>query len=315
MYDRRLETMIKIVECGSFNRAAEEMFMTSSSVIQKINQMESSLGFKIFNRTHQGVSLTPSGQIYYKAALKVIDYADVAIRNAKKLDDALDHTVRIGSSILFRPRVLPDLCRKASKLDCSLKFEVPPWFNIGLDNEGPYEFGVTHDIVECTFCDAEWTGRYNFLKITAFPFCLAVPKHHQLADKKGLSLEDIRGETLVTVERNVLTPADFIRDILEKDYPETKIVTSPAYEMYTFTQCELNNWLLLTSREMAEIHNNLVTIPLLEDFPSPEYGLVYSRNPTPATERFIKIADQLLTTDDPNLRINLKKLLPYSNYN
>lgn len=53
--------------------------------------------------------------------------------------------------------------------------------------------------------------------------------------------------------------------------------------------CEMNPYVLITQRVYADIHSNLVTIPLETDCALP-YGLIYSNNPTQATRKFIEEA-------------------------
>ena len=56
MYNPQLETFIKVADAGSFNKAAEESYITPIAVIKQINLLESSQGVKLFERTHQGDS-------------------------------------------------------------------------------------------------------------------------------------------------------------------------------------------------------------------------------------------------------------------
>lgn len=63
MYNPQLETFIKVADAGSFNKAAEESYITPTAVIKQINLLESSLGVKLFERTHRGlISPKPAGR-------------------------------------------------------------------------------------------------------------------------------------------------------------------------------------------------------------------------------------------------------------
>lgn len=39
----RLEAFVKVAECGSFSKAAEELFVTATAAIKQINALESKL--------------------------------------------------------------------------------------------------------------------------------------------------------------------------------------------------------------------------------------------------------------------------------
>lgn len=58
---QQINYVIKIAECGSFNRASDILYVSQPSLTQSIRELETELKIKIFNRTKRGVSLTPEG--------------------------------------------------------------------------------------------------------------------------------------------------------------------------------------------------------------------------------------------------------------
>lgn len=54
MYNPQLETFLRVADAGSFNKAAEESYITPTAVIKQINLLEESLGVKLFDRSHRG---------------------------------------------------------------------------------------------------------------------------------------------------------------------------------------------------------------------------------------------------------------------
>jgi hypothetical protein len=85
---------------------------------------------------------------------------------------------------------------------------------------------------------------------------------------------------------------DNFRDMITFDYPSCNIVDSDYYGMDTFALCEMNSYILITQPVYADIHSNLVTIPLHTDFSMP-YGLIYAKEPTDATMKFINAVKSL----------------------
>ena len=63
MYNPQLETFIKVADAGSFNKAAEQSFITATAVIKQINLLETALGVALFDRTHRGLTLTKAGNL------------------------------------------------------------------------------------------------------------------------------------------------------------------------------------------------------------------------------------------------------------
>ena len=61
MYNPQLETFLCVAECGSFNKAAEKLFISPPAVIKQINLLEENLDLQLFVRTHRGLQLTEAG--------------------------------------------------------------------------------------------------------------------------------------------------------------------------------------------------------------------------------------------------------------
>lgn len=83
MYNPQLETFIHVADTGSFNKAAEESYITSTAVIKQINLLEQSLDVKLFDRTHRGLTLTKAGRSLYKDAKYIISYCNDSVIRAK----------------------------------------------------------------------------------------------------------------------------------------------------------------------------------------------------------------------------------------
>lgn len=58
----QLEVLLKVVECGSFTKAGQEVGLTQSGVSHNITTLESELGVTLLNRGRGGISLTPAGE-------------------------------------------------------------------------------------------------------------------------------------------------------------------------------------------------------------------------------------------------------------
>ena len=109
MYNHQLDTFICVADAGSFNKAAEEMFITPTAVIKQINLLEKSLDVKLFDRTHRGLTLTNAGRSIYNDAKYIIQYSSESVARAKKIIDGSTSAIRIGSSPMTPTQLLVDL--------------------------------------------------------------------------------------------------------------------------------------------------------------------------------------------------------------
>ena len=80
---------------------------------------------------------------------------------------------------------------------------------------------------------------------------------------------------------------DAFRKEIKQQYPTVQIVDSPYYGVDTFVLCEVNPYILITQKIYADIHPNLITIPLESSYSMP-YGLMYANTPSVAATEFIK---------------------------
>ena len=66
-----IRTFLEISDCGNFNRAAENLHVTQSTVSARVKAMEDRFGQVLFKRSHSGVELTPAGQHFREYALNI----------------------------------------------------------------------------------------------------------------------------------------------------------------------------------------------------------------------------------------------------
>ena len=68
---QQLRYVIGIAKVGSFNKAAENLFISQPSLTAAIRDLEEEIGIVIFNRTSRGVSLTPDGEEFVAQATQL----------------------------------------------------------------------------------------------------------------------------------------------------------------------------------------------------------------------------------------------------
>lgn len=69
----QLEYFIKIVECGSITRAAQELYLSQPSLTKAIASLEAEYDLKLFSRTSKGLRLTPKGRDFLEYARGVVE--------------------------------------------------------------------------------------------------------------------------------------------------------------------------------------------------------------------------------------------------
>ncbi len=289
MYNHQLDTFLKVAEKDSFGKAAEDLFISAPAVIQQINLLEGECGVRLFERSNHGVRLTPAGSSLLEDAKTIIRLSKDAMNKARQIEQSGQTTVRIGTSLLYKCRLLPDIWTKINGQLPDLKIEILPLPETRENDAGDAVLGVRYDIREGVYCTIAQKDSCGFLELMRTPFCCAVAKGHRLAGMKKLTLEDLNGEYLVMPIAGISVEMDAFRSEVVKRHPTVQIIDSNYYGVDTFMLCEVNPYVLITQQVYADIHPNLVTIPLAGDYDMP-YGLMYAKSPSAATRQFLEAA-------------------------
>nr|WP_319217761.1 LysR family transcriptional regulator [uncultured Trichococcus sp.] len=294
MYNHQLDTFIKVADSGSFNKAAEELYVSPNAVMKQINLLENSLGFDLFIRTHRGVRLTPAGESLYRDAKYLIQYAKDSIVRAEKRVAEPKHVLRIGTSLTTPVQFLVNLWPQIRQHNPDLKFELVSFENTPENaREIMNHFGRNIDLVAGIYSEKILSERNcSALKLYDTPLCAAVPFHHRLAAKDEIKVEDLLYETVMLIRRGYMSAFDEVRDVLAENYPQIQIEDFSFFDVNVFNKCENDNAVLIGVKEWGNVHPLLEIIPISWDHTIP-MGILYSNKPSDDVKEFLKIISQL----------------------
>ena len=109
MADRRLQVFHTVARLLSFTKAAESLHMTQPAVTFQVRQLEEYFNTRLFDRTHNRISLTEAGQRVYEFADRIFDlYAEMenAVRD---MTGEISGVLIIGASTTIAEYMLPAL--------------------------------------------------------------------------------------------------------------------------------------------------------------------------------------------------------------
>jgi DNA-binding transcriptional LysR family regulator len=104
-----VQLFIRVVETGSFTRAAGEMGITQPTATKAVAAMEQRLGARLLHRSTRGVTPTEVGALYYERCKAIAHQIEEADNLATLLQGGVAGTLRISSSVAFGRRVLVPL--------------------------------------------------------------------------------------------------------------------------------------------------------------------------------------------------------------
>lgn len=297
MYNPQLETFLRVADAGSFNKAAEESYITPTAVIKQINLLEDSLGVKLFERTHRGLNLTKAGKSLYQDTKYIIQYCKDSVTRAKNAMQEDTNVIRIGTSPMTPAQLLMQLWPKMQMHCPDIKFQIVPFENTPENaREILRNMGKNIDVIGGIFDETMLDVRSCAgLELSRESLCCAVSIHHPLATKDRLHIQDLYDENLLLMHRGWSHYVDRLRDDIWANHPRIHVVDFDFYDVDIFNRCENGNDILMAIPGWANVHPLLKVIPVEWDHTIP-YGLLHSLQPSEAVKRFLAAAQAAVTT-------------------
>ena len=295
MFNQHLTVFICVADCGSFNKAAEKLFISPPSVMKQVNALEKHLNLKLFHRSNQGITLTSAGQIIYRHAKYLISYSEKAVTEARQAAAATEKVFCIGSSLLNPCKPFMDLWYQVNHAFQGYKLHIVPFED---NHEGILDeissLGDKFDFLVGVCDSALWMNRCNFFQLGTYQHYIAMSRDHRLASKEYLTLDDLYGETLMMVKRGDSGTVDDIRSEIEQ-HPQIHIEdTSQFYDIEVFNRCEQSHNLMVTIECWKDVHPALVTLPVRWNHPIP-YGILYTLDPSGDILNFINVVKKYVS--------------------
>jgi DNA-binding transcriptional LysR family regulator len=122
-----MEMFVRVVETGSFSKAAREFGTTQPTVTKQVAATEERLKVRLLNRNTRGVSLTEAGALYYEKCKDIVRAAEEADNVVRVKQTQAQGLLRVGSSVAFGRRVIVplalDFMTQHPQLQVDLSFE------------------------------------------------------------------------------------------------------------------------------------------------------------------------------------------------
>ncbi len=122
-----IQLFIRIIESGSFSKAAEELRITQPTATKHVAALEDRLGARLLNRNPRAINATEIGLLYYEKCKTIQREVEEADNLATLLQSRLGGTLRISTSVGFGRRVATPLVlrfmREHADISIDLSFD------------------------------------------------------------------------------------------------------------------------------------------------------------------------------------------------
>jgi len=189
---RQLEAFLAVADARSFSAAADRLGMTAQAVSQLVAELESVLGFRLFDRTTRRVMLSSAGRDFLASATTAVRHLQAAEGAAADVRNRATGIVRVGAPQVLAATALPAAVK--AYLDQQPKVvvrihDVPVDGLVDSVAAGDVDVAVGPDRVVDTGVEA--TPLFDS------PWVLWCAQSHPLARRKALHWGDLRNVPLV----------------------------------------------------------------------------------------------------------------------
>ena len=120
----QLEFFLRVIEEGSFSKAAERVYRTQPAVSIAIRRLEEEIGAPLFDRSQKTPTLTEAGQIVHDYAKRIITLRDQARETVAELRELKRGRVRIGANESTSLYLLPEVILAFRERHPTVKVEI-----------------------------------------------------------------------------------------------------------------------------------------------------------------------------------------------
>lgn len=122
MDTKYLTYILTIAKKQNMTKAAEELFVSQSSLSQYLSKLENELGTPLFYRSKGRLTLTPAGELYVEAAKNVVHIKESLYRNIQNIDNRGHITIGVTSQ--FGLKMLTELIPRFKALYPDVTIEI-----------------------------------------------------------------------------------------------------------------------------------------------------------------------------------------------
>ncbi len=119
-----IELFVRVVETGSFSKAASELRITQPTATKHVAALEERLGARLLHRSTRGVTPTEVGTLYYEKCKTIERNLEEADNLANLLQRKVGGQLRVSTSVAFGRRVVTPLVLRFMREHPEISFDM-----------------------------------------------------------------------------------------------------------------------------------------------------------------------------------------------
>ena len=195
---RHLRYFVGVAEEQDFGRAAARLRVAQPSLSRQIQDLESEMGFLLFDRLPRGVRLSAAGKLFLSDARRILQDVDEAKRRAERIALGKAGTLRVGiATAVSWHGLVVDSFREFRRRQPDVELELHHLLSVNQVEailSGRLDAGFAASLTPWHKDLAHW-------EFVQDRMLLAVPKGHHLTKREGIRLRDLRDMPFVWFPR------------------------------------------------------------------------------------------------------------------
>lgn len=190
----QLRYVVAIARTGNFSRAAEQCRVSQPSLSQQIQKLEEELGERLFDRMKRQTKLTPHGEAFVRRAVRILEEAEMALREASDARSLVSGTLTIGVLPTIAPYLLPATIGQFAQKYPGVEIVVQEDTTSQL-----LKYLATYEIDFALASDPIQDSRFEIKELFTEELLLALPPGHRLTRKRTVPAAALAGERLIVM--------------------------------------------------------------------------------------------------------------------
>lgn len=192
---RDLKYLVAVAEHRHFGRAADACFVSQPTLSTQLKKLEAELKVTLIERTNRQVLLTPVGERVVAQAQRVLREANQLTTIAEEYADPFGGDFRLGVIPTVAPYLLPKILGPIRRSLPTLKIQLTEG-QTAVINRLLREGDLDAVILALPIDEDNVVER----KLYTEPFFLAVSKHHALAGRRTVTVDDLEEQQVLLLE-------------------------------------------------------------------------------------------------------------------
>lgn len=253
---RQLRYFVKAREVENFTEAANQLFISQSTLSQQIKQLEDGLGTPLFDRVGKYIHITEAGKLFYNYALQCLQKANDGYQLLKDLSHLKTGNLIIGATYGLRHLLTPALVafyQQYPQIRVEVIFDTSTELMNRLESF-EMDFLLTYE-------ETEMRKGMRYQPLFESELAFITHKDSPLAQKKSVTLQEIENFELALPAKGFVT-RKFIDEVFERHglSPHVKLEINDIPTLLELVGT--GHWqTILTNTTMAN-QKNLVALPI-----------------------------------------------------